>query len=203
MNIRNSSSIHVYPPRTQIDSSFTLHDLPGDATAGDIKPDQLSALFEAATWTPGYSIHPWRFVYATRRSPQWKAFVRFAERSSQHLACSAAAIVLVVARKKFGVGADEKCDNLFHLGSVWQSILCSAQRVGVKLQSSGIVNSVDSNQKRTLQDLGVPYNYRVVTILAANLILPGGYIGSFQSSSRAEPFNLAFDQDGQREEFVQ
>lgn len=200
MNIRNSNLIHVYPPRTQIDSSFTFHDLTDDTTVGDIQPDQLSALFEAATWTPGYNIHPWRFVYATRRSPQWKEFVRFAEQSGRHVACSAAAIVLVVVRKNFRSAGDEKCAHLFHLGSVWQSIVCTAQRVGVRLQNMGIG---DSDEKRALVDLGVPYNYRVVTVLAANLITPDGYLGSYQSSSSAELFNLAFDQDGQREAFVQ
>lgn len=200
MNIRNCSLVHVYPPRTQIDSSFTFHDLTDDATVGDIQPDQLCALFEAATWTPGYNIHPWRFVYATRRSQQWKAFVRFAERSNRHVACSAAAIVLVVIRKNFRSAGEQKCAHLFHLGSVWQSILCTAQRVGVRLQDIGIGAS---NEKRALEDLGVPHNHRVVTILAANLITPGGYLGSYQSSSCAEPFSLDFDQDGQRETFVQ
>lgn len=185
MDIRNDSLRAVFPAGTASHASFTLEELTGDSVELDVRPDQLIALLEASTWVSGFNAHPWRFVYATRNSPQWDLFIRLARRTNPEAVSAAAVIVMVVAPKLDKTARDEKGGNLFHAGPVWQNILCSAQRVGVQVLKIGGYSGRESNG---FEDAGVPQNYKVVSMLAVIGNTPRLIEARSERSPRGETF---------------
>lgn len=94
-----------------------------------VTKDELMSLFEAARWAPSsYNNQPWRFVYATRDSKDWKKFMDLLVPFNQEWCKNAGALVAIVASKKFTdaipdpklVGSPSNTHS-FDTGAAWQN----------------------------------------------------------------------------------
>ena len=67
-----------------------------------ISHEELMTLFEAARWAPSsYNNQPWRFVYTTKESPEWKTFFDLLVPFNQMWAVGASVLVVVISAKNF------------------------------------------------------------------------------------------------------
>jgi nitroreductase len=70
--------------------------------AFDSKPveqEKINLLFEAAKWAPSSrNAQPWRFLYATREMPEYKAYLDLMDKGNQVWARTAPLIILALAQ---------------------------------------------------------------------------------------------------------
>ena len=94
------------------------------AMSGESLSDkELMPLFEAAKWAPSsFNAQPWRFVYAKRDTPYWKALFDLLYEANQTWAAHAAALVLVVSHKVFEHNGKPSQTHSFDTGAAWMNL---------------------------------------------------------------------------------
>jgi nitroreductase len=103
------------------------------AMSGEVISDeQLTTLFEAARWAPSsYNNQPWRFVYATKKSPYWQKFFDVMIPFNQSWTKNAAALVIILSRKKFEYDGKPARTHSFDTGSAWMSLALQGSLMGL------------------------------------------------------------------------
>ncbi|MFA5306122.1 MAG: nitroreductase family protein [Candidatus Babeliales bacterium] len=97
-----------------------------------ISDEQLMTLFEAARWAPSsYNNQPWRFVYATKNSPYWPSFFDLMVPFNQSWTNNAAALVVILSRRKFEYNNEPSRTHSFDTGSAWMSLALQGSLMGL------------------------------------------------------------------------
>ncbi|HEY9079581.1 nitroreductase family protein [Magnetovibrio sp.] len=131
--------------------------------------DLLSVL-EAARWAPSaYNYQPWRFVYAHRDDPQWRAFVDLLVPFNAGWAQHASALVFVLSDTVMvdetsggtSDGATPSRSHSFDAGAAWAQLALQATRLGYQARAMAGVD-FDRAQER----LGAPQRYRIEVAIA-------------------------------------
>jgi len=74
---------------------------PRSMTSEQLSYDELMSLFEAARWAPSsVNVQPWRFIYATRNTGEWKALFNLLVDFNKNWAKNAS-VLIVVSKKEF------------------------------------------------------------------------------------------------------
>jgi nitroreductase len=97
-----------------------------------LSDEQLMTLFDAARWAPSsYNNQPWRFVYATKNSSYWQPFFDLMVPFNQSWAKNAAALVVILSRKKFEYNGQPSRTHSFDTGSAWMSLALQGSLMGL------------------------------------------------------------------------
>jgi nitroreductase len=97
-----------------------------------ISDEQLMTLFEAAHWAPSsYNSQLWRFVYATKNSPHWQKFFDLMIPFNQSWTKNAAALVVILSRKKFEYNNESARTHSFDAGAAWMSLALQGSLMGL------------------------------------------------------------------------
>jgi len=132
------------------------------AMSGEIiSKDELMTLFESARWAPSASnIQPWRFIYATRETPEFDAFFSALVEFNQ-LWCKNASALIVTISKKDTDESEKNNTHSFDAGAAWENL--ALQATEMNLVAHGMAG-FDYNLIK--EKLGVPDNYNVEMMIA-------------------------------------
>lgn len=139
---------------------------PRSFTGEPIAQEELFALFEAARWAPSANnSQPWRFVYTTRDSSNWKAFLDLLIESNQRWATRASALIILLSKTQhLRPGNDQPTPLFSHTldaGAAWAHLALQAEHSGWR---SHAIGGFDRDRARQL--LGVPDDYKVEIAIA-------------------------------------
>jgi len=118
-------------PEVEVDALFTDRWSPRSFLDEPLRPEQISALFEAARWAPScYNDQPWHFRYAIK--PQDRAsFAAALVEKNREWARNAPMLLFVLARKGFGQTGKPNRHAMFDAGAAWMSLAIQARRLGL------------------------------------------------------------------------
>lgn len=139
---------------------------PRSFTGEPIAQEELFAMFEAARWAPSANnSQPWRFVYTTRDSSNWKAFLDLLIESNQRWATRASALIILLSKTQhLRPGNDQPTPLFSHTldaGAAWAHLALQAEHSGWR---SHAIGGFDRDRARQL--LGVPDEYKVEIAIA-------------------------------------
>ena len=137
--------------------------------ARGITLDELRILLDAARRSPSaYNDQPWRFVVATRESPEaFAAFLSCLIEQNQAWARNAAAIVFTVARTTFTHNGQENRYALHDVGLATMGLIAQATHMGLHAH---VMAGYDATKACEL--LRIPSGFEPVTAVAL------GHLGS-------------------------
>lgn len=116
----------------QINNIFTDRWSPRAMSGEAIPHEELLKLFEAARWAPSsYNGQPWRFVYAHKDTPHWKKMFELLVPFNQSWAKDAAALVVILSRKRFEYNDEPSRTHSFDAGSAWMSLALQGSMNGL------------------------------------------------------------------------
>jgi len=106
---------------------------PRSLTGESIPDEELLALFEAARWAPSsYNNKPWRFILARRENHQdFERLYGLLVATNQVWAKNAAALVIIISRKRFERNDKPSITHAFDTGAAWQNLALEAARRGL------------------------------------------------------------------------
>ena len=124
---------------------------------------EIRTLFEAARWAPSsMNEQPWRFLHATRESPE--AFDRFLSclvENNAAWARNAAMLVLVVARTSFSRNGRENRHAWHDAGMAVENLLIQASAIG--LQGHPMAGF---SRSKAIELFGIPEEYETIVMVA-------------------------------------
>jgi nitroreductase len=139
---------------------------PRSFTGEPIAREELFALFEAARWAPSANnSQPWRFVYTTRDSKDWSAFLDLLIESNQRWAGRASALIVLLSKTSQQRPGNDQPTPLFShtldAGAAWGNLALQAEHSGWRSHAIG-----GFDRERARQLLGVPDGYKVEIAIA-------------------------------------
>ena len=145
-----------------VESLFVRRWSPRSLSGEPLSEQELLTLFEAARWAPStYNEQEWRFLYARRDTPHWRAFFDLLMPGNQAWCQRAAVLVVVLARKTFTRNGKPNPVHLFDSGSAWENFALQATAMG--LVAHGMAG-FDFEKARSA--LNVPDEFAVAAMLA-------------------------------------
>lgn len=148
--------------------TFEINDLilnrwsPRSMTGGELSEAELMPLFEAARWAPSSgNAQPWRFIYARRSSPSWARFVALLNEGNKVWAQDAAALVVIISRKKNETTSQPSRTYQFDSGAAWQNLALEAASRGLVAHAMA---GFDYEVAR--KELGVPEVFDIMAMVA-------------------------------------
>jgi nitroreductase len=152
-------------PSHPINPLFIERWSPRSFREGEVTPQQLNTLFEAARWAPSaFNAQPWRFIYALKGSAAWQDFVGLLVEANQRWAANASALVFVVSKTTFQAPGKEPVpfgSHAFDTGAAWASLALQAKHDGLATHAMGGFDRV-----RARELLGVPQGYEFQAAVA-------------------------------------
>ncbi len=102
-----------------------------------IDKEDLMTLFEAARWAPsGRNFQPWRYIYATKESPEFENFLQFLTESNRVWCARAGVLVVVISKKNLDDGSLQKTHS-FEAGLATQNLLLQATEMNILAHPMG------------------------------------------------------------------
>ncbi len=107
-----------------------------------ITQDQLTALIDAAHWSPScYNEQPWQFYTSTEKS--FDQFLNLLVEANQLWAKNASIIGFITARKFFNKNGKPNAHADFDTGSAWMALALQAEKLGLHAHAMA---GFDANQ---------------------------------------------------------
>lgn len=128
-----------------------------------VNPDDLKALFEAASWAPSsYNEQPWRYIVASKNTPEaYQAILNCLVQGNQSWAQHAPVLALGIVMKDFSMNGNENKAAVHDLGAASMSICIEAtQRELYVHQMIGI------EPEKVKELFHLPDNAKALTALA-------------------------------------
>lgn len=123
---------------------------------------QLMSLFEAARWAPSsYNEQPWRFIYATKNSPDWQKFFDTLVPFNQSWTANASALILVLSEKHSSRTGNRMRTHSYDTGSAVQNLLLQAHALGL---GAHVMEGFDYDKIRSV--LAIPDSMAVESMIA-------------------------------------
>ena len=124
--------------------------------------DQIHQLFEAAKWAPlARNAQPWRFLFATKKMPEYKTLLGLMTDKNQIWAKTAPLLVMPLAQV---ISTHKNRPNrlaLYEVGMAVGNLLAQATAMGLMVhQMSGY------DVERAKEELIIPTRYEPLTIMA-------------------------------------
>ncbi len=135
-------------------------------TGEAISDATLDTFFEAARWAPSsYNSQPWRFLYATKGSPDFAKFLSLLNEPNQLWCKDASALLILCSKKTMKVpNKDEEVPSRTHsldAGAAWMSFALQASLSG--WHAHGMVGFGFDKAKA---ELNVPDDHQVECAIA-------------------------------------
>lgn len=147
---------------SEIEPLFLQRWSPRAMSAEPVKPEHLQAVFEAARWAPScYNDQPWHFLYATRQSADWAAYLDLLVPANQIWAQHAGVLVVLVSRKVFAHNAQASRTHAFDCGAAWQNLALQGTALGLVVHAMA-----GFDQARAQQQLALPETFEVQVMIA-------------------------------------
>jgi nitroreductase len=151
-----------------IESLFVERWSPRAMSGEPLSEGEILTLFEAARWAPStYNEQEWRFLYAQRETPQWKAIFDLLVEGNQAWCKNAAMLVVIVAHKVFAQNGKPNPVHLFDVGAAFENIALQGTAMGLVVHG---MQGFDFEKARTA--LKVPDDYAVAAMFAAGRPAP-------------------------------
>lgn len=151
-------------PENDVHEIFISRWSPRAMSGGEIDEATLKTLFEAARWAPSSNNNqPWRFIYARRNTPYWKALFDLMNEGNQVWAKNAAVLVVVVSKTTFDSGKPARTHS-FDTGAAWVSLALQGS-----LKNLVIHGMQGFDYDRAKEVLRVPDDYSVEAMIAIGL----------------------------------
>jgi nitroreductase len=131
-------------------------------TGETLSEDEYMALFEAARWAPSaYNDQPWRFLYATRDSDHWDAYLDLLADGNRTWAKRASVLVVMVSKTTFDYNGEPSQTHSFDTGAAWQNLALEGARRGLVVHGIG-----GFDHERATATLSVPSDYAIEAMAA-------------------------------------
>ncbi len=144
-----------------IENIFLERYSPRAMSGENISRKELMTLFEAARWAPSASnIQPWKFIYATRDTPEFEIFLSFLMDGNK-IWCKKASALIVTISKKTSDKETPSPTHSFDTGSAWENL--ALQAASMKLFAHGMAGIYFDLIK---EKLGIPDDYSVEMMIA-------------------------------------
>lgn len=123
-------------PEYDIAPLFVNRWSPRAMTGEPLEEDTFLPLFEAARWAPSsYNNQSWRFLYATRGSEDWDAFLDLVYDGNRTWAKDAAVLVVILSKKTFDHNGEPSRTHSFDVGAAWQNLALEGARRGLAVHA--------------------------------------------------------------------
>lgn len=124
--------------------------------------DKIHLLFEAAKWAPSSrNAQPWRFIFATKKMPDYKAFIDLMTEANQVWASTAPLLVMPLAQVISTYKNRPNRLAFYETGMAVGNLLAQATAMGLVVhQLSGY------DEERAKEVLVIPTRYEPMSILA-------------------------------------
>ncbi len=143
---------------------------PRSMTGEELSEEEIFALFEAARWAPSsYNEQPWRFLYATKNSPEWPLFFNLMIDFNKGWTKNAAMLVVVISHRVFERNKKNAKTHSFDTGAAWMSLAIEGSSRGLVVHG---MEGFDYDQAKTV--LGIPDEYQVEAMFAVGKKAPVG-----------------------------
>ncbi len=127
-----------------------------------VSDEELKTLFEAARWAPSsYNGQPWRFIYAKKDSPHWNIFFDLLDPFNRTWCHKAAALLVIISRKKFEFNEKPERTHSFDTGAAWENLALQGSINGLVVH--GMEGFDYDDAKKVLQ---IPAHYQVEAMCA-------------------------------------
>ncbi len=127
-----------------------------------LSDEEVKALFEAARWAPSsYNNQPWRFVIATKDSPEWGTIFGLLGEFNQSWCKQASLLAVVISSNKFAYNGEPSPTHSYDTGSAWMSLALEASRRGLVAHG---MQGFDYARAKT--ELKIPDDYTVEAMFA-------------------------------------
>ncbi|TRO80327.1 nitroreductase family protein [Desulfuromonas acetexigens] len=137
-------------PQVEVDCLFTDRWSPRSFLEEPLSQDQISALFEAARWTPScYNEQPWFFRYAVTAADRERFASALVERNCLW-ATKAPLLIFVLTRLHFTGSGEINRHAAFDAGAAWMALALQARRLGLYAHAMA-----GFSRKRAFEVLGV------------------------------------------------
>jgi nitroreductase len=145
-----------------IDPIFTNRWSPRAMSGEEVSGDELMPLFEAAKWAPSsYNNQSWRFLYATRSSPEWGQFLDLLDEWNRSWAKNAGALVLIISKNTLDFNSQPARTHSFDAGAAWENFALQGSMNGLAVHG---MEGFD--YERAKRALGIPEGYTVEAMVA-------------------------------------
>jgi nitroreductase len=128
----------------------------------DISHKELMTLFDAARWAPSsYNNQPWRFLYVTKKSPNWNQFFDLLVDFNKQWAKNASALVLVLSSKNYEHNDQPAITHSFDAGAAVENLALQGAAMNI------VVHPMEGfDYDRARKELSIPDNYAIEAMLA-------------------------------------
>ena len=128
----------------------------------NLEMKELLPLFEAARWAPSsFNNQHWKFLYATRKSKEWKTFLHLLGEKNQFWCKNAGALIVIISKKTFDQDNSLALTHSFDTGAAWENLALQAIINGL------VVHAMQGfDYGRTREALDVPEGYSVEAMVA-------------------------------------
>jgi len=131
-------------------------------TIPSTRDNELMSLFEAAKWAPSSgNSQPWRFLYALRDTDNWDKFFNLLVEKNQQWAKNAAALIVILSRKRSERNDKPIITHSFDTGAAWQNLALQGSNMGFVVHGMA---GFDYEKARA--DLNIPEVYAVEAMCA-------------------------------------
>jgi nitroreductase len=149
-------------PSYEIAPLFVHRWSPRSMTGETLSEDEFMPLFEAAKWAPSaYNDQPWRFLYATRDSDHWDAYLDLLADGNRTWAKRASVLVVMVSKTTFDYNGEPSQTHSFDTGAAWQNLALEGARRGLVVHGIG-----GFDHERATAVLSIPSDYAIEAMAA-------------------------------------
>lgn len=141
---------------------------PRSMSGEELSEEEIFSLFEAARWAPSsYNEQPWRFLYATRNSPEWPLLFDLMIDFNKGWTKNAALLVVVISHQFFERNKKPARTHSFDTGAAWMSLAIEGSSRGLVVHG---MEGFDYEKAKTV--LEIPDDYQVEAMFAVGKKAP-------------------------------
>ena len=158
------SRVSDYPIDPLLLNRWSPRSMSGEA----LPEEEVFSLFEAARWAPSsYNEQPWRFLYATKGSPEWPLFFDLMIDFNKGWVKNAALIGVIISHKFFERNKKPAHTHSFDTGAAWMSLALEGSSRGLVVHG---MEGFDYDKARTV--LEIPDDYQIEAMFAVGKKAP-------------------------------
>lgn len=141
---------------------------PRSMSGEELKEEEILSLFEAARWAPSsYNEQPWKFLYATKNSPEWPLLFNLMIDFNKGWTKNAALIGVIISHRFFEKNKKNAHTHSFDTGAAWMSLAIEGSSRGLVVHG---MEGFDYDQARKV--LEIPDDYQVEAMFAVGKKAP-------------------------------
>ena len=154
----NNKRVSKYPIEKNILNRWSPRSMTGES----ISYQTLLSIFEAGRWAPSsYNNQPWRFIFAMRKTLQWKKLFDLLVEFNQSWAKNASVLCVVISKKTFEFNNKNSRTHHFDTGAAWENIAIEATSKGY------VAHAMEGfDYEKTKHTLKIPSDYEVLCMFA-------------------------------------